>query len=225
MATVQAQMLSGRYRTEALCSHWSKNKKGVCLLSSECGNTIEDLPHILSFCPSLTPARTKLNHYTLQYSSNLPDGIKKILMQHCSPSSSTFINFLLDCTSLPDVISAVQVLDADVLHHLFNISRTWVYVLHRERLKQLGRWNLFWTGIINTTAKSKTTISVCCTWKSMCARAQLRSGALAKIPPSHVGCCGCYKYVRISKSCHGCFLTNKERKKGWVVAKRKMTNQ
>ena len=121
MATVQAQMLSGRYRTEALCSHWSKKQKS----------------------PSLTPARTKLNQYTLQYSSNLPDGIKKILMQHCSPSSSTFINFLLDCTSLPDVISAVQVLDADVLHHLFNISRTWVYVLHRERLKQLGRWNLF----------------------------------------------------------------------------------
>ena len=143
MATVQAQMLSGRYRTEALCSHWSKNKEGVCLLSSECGNTVEDLPHILSFCPSLTPARTKLNQYTLQYSSNLPDGIKNILMQHCSPSSPTFINFLLDCTSLPDVISAVQVLDADVLHHLFNISRTWVYVLHRERLKQLGRWNLF----------------------------------------------------------------------------------
>ena len=32
--TVQARMLSGRYRTEALCSHWSSNTEGLCLLTS-----------------------------------------------------------------------------------------------------------------------------------------------------------------------------------------------
>ena len=143
MATVQAQMLSGRYRTEALSSHWSRNKEGVCLLSPVCSTTVEDLTHILRFCPSLTLARTRLAQYTLQYSSNLPSDIKSLLVQHCAPSSPTFMNFLLDCTSLTTVITAVQLLGVDVLNHLFNVSRTWVYVLHRERLKLLGRWNLF----------------------------------------------------------------------------------
>ena len=87
MATVQAQMLSGRYRTEALSSHWSRNKEGVCLLSPVCSTTVEDLTHILRFCPSLTGARTNLAQYTLQYSSNLPSDIKSLLVQHCAPSS------------------------------------------------------------------------------------------------------------------------------------------
>ena len=46
MATVQAQMLSGRFRTEKLCSHWSKNKAGVCLLSEDCSLEIDDIKHI-----------------------------------------------------------------------------------------------------------------------------------------------------------------------------------
>ena len=32
-ATVQALLLSGRYRTEGLMKHWSSNKSGFCLLS------------------------------------------------------------------------------------------------------------------------------------------------------------------------------------------------
>ena len=60
MAVIQASMLSGRYRTEYLCRHWSKNKEGVCLLSPHCSSTTEDLPHILAFCPALTRIKRKV---------------------------------------------------------------------------------------------------------------------------------------------------------------------
>ena len=141
MATVQAVMLSGRYRTEALCSHWSKNRKGICLLSPLCANTVEDLPHILSICPALSHSRHKLLQYTREYSSKLPDNLKSLLLQNCSPSNPTFSNFLLDCSTFPAVISIVQLLGAQALDHLFSVTRTWVHVIHRERMKLLGRWN------------------------------------------------------------------------------------
>ena len=36
MATIQAQMLTGRYRVGALTRHWIKGYKGNCRLSKEC---------------------------------------------------------------------------------------------------------------------------------------------------------------------------------------------
>ena len=141
MATVQSQMISGRYRIERLTSHWSKNKTGVCLLSPECSNSTEDLSHMLHSCRALENTREKLLSYTQEYSSTFPDDIKQLSLQLCNKASPTFVQFLLDCSVLPSVISATQLHGKSVLDCLFTISRTWVYCLHRERLKILGHWN------------------------------------------------------------------------------------
>ena len=140
MATIQAQMISGRYRTELLCSHWSKNKSGFCLLSASCSSTVEDLPHLLSSCTALKPTREKLLRFTHNYCKELPY-IKEIIINFCNPASSVFSQFLLDCSSFPSVIIAAQQHGDEVHHHLFHITRTWVYTLHKVRMKKLGRWN------------------------------------------------------------------------------------
>jgi hypothetical protein len=140
MATVQAQMISGRYRTELLCSNWSKNKTGICLLSSSCSSNVEDLSHILSSCTALQPTREKLLRFTIDYCTEAPQ-ISELVLSLCKPSSLLFCRFLLDCSSLPSVIGAVQEHGSEVHQHLFHITRTWVYTLHRERMKLLGRWN------------------------------------------------------------------------------------
>ena len=139
MATVQARMISGRYRSEGLCRHWSRNREGFCLLSP-CRNTIEDIPHILTTCPGLSSTRDKLVHYSIKYSSTVP-AISDLILSLCSPSNPHLVQFLLDCSCLPEVIQATQLLGKDVLWHLFAISRTWVYTLHKARMKILGRWN------------------------------------------------------------------------------------
>jgi hypothetical protein len=95
MASVQAKMISGRFRTELLCSHWL----------------------------------------------NLPV-IKKIALEFCSPTSPHFCQFLLDCSVLPPVILAVQEHGINILDQLFQLTRTWVYTLHKARMRKLCRWNL-----------------------------------------------------------------------------------
>ena len=141
MASVQAVMVSGRYRTEALCSHWSGNKQGTCQLSNACSNMLEDIPHILRACSALTPTREKLMEYTREYSSFIPYQLRVLLLHLCSPSHPSFCSFLLDCSTLPEVISVSQRMGQVVHEHFYNVTRTWIFVLHRERLRMLGRWN------------------------------------------------------------------------------------
>ena len=141
-ATVQALMLSGRYRTEALTRHWGQNKSGTCKLSTLCIDSIEDIPHILQFCPALTDTRKRLQDYTIEYASKLPDSVSALLLSYCDLNSSNFVQFLLDCSSLPDVISLAQSFHSqhDVFSSFFEVTRTWIYSIHRERLKRLNRW-------------------------------------------------------------------------------------
>ena len=140
-ARVQALLLSGRYRTELLCRHWSSNSEGFCLLPSCLGLGVkEDLEHILLKCGSLAGTRERLCSFTSKHAMSLPH-LCSTLLTLTRPDHPMFCQFLLDCSVIPDVISLVQALGEDVLHHLFKVSRTWCYSLHRDRLKMLGRWN------------------------------------------------------------------------------------
>ena len=69
--------------------------------------------------------------------------IASLVEQYCNVSSRLFVQFLLDCSVIPDVIAAVQIHGQHILAKLFDITRVWVYALHRDRLKLLGRWRKF----------------------------------------------------------------------------------
>ena len=139
MATVQALLLSGRYRCGSLLRHWSQ-ESGVCKLSSQCSETVEDVPHFLHWCPSLANVRSGLYEYTLRYTSNLPISFMNLICRKCHVSNPTFVNFILDCSTDPDVIRASQENSPDVLDLIFGVTRIWAYVLHRERLRMLRQW-------------------------------------------------------------------------------------
>ena len=139
MSLIQAKMLSGRYRCEALLKHWKSTSNGKCNLSRLCDSE-EDVQHILQHCTALEPTRRKLQAFTEAKLESFPSEIQNIIKTYCVPSSVQFCDFLLDCSVLPLVISSAQPLGDDVLHTLFNLAGTWVYSLHRERLKLLGIW-------------------------------------------------------------------------------------
>ena len=141
-ATMKSLMVSGRYRTEYLCRHWSKNTLGSCLLSSSCKSTTEDLTHILLDCPSLQPTRDKLVSFTMDFCNQNPH-IGQLILCYMSPSHPMFCQFLLDCSVIPETISLTQIHGPETLNYLFHVTRTWCYALHRERLKLLGRWNVY----------------------------------------------------------------------------------
>ena len=134
-------MLSGRYRCGHLTWHWSKTETGHCSLSSRCVDKIDDLPHILRHCPALSSVRANLYDYTLNYTAALSNDVRNLILFHCDTTSPSFCVFLLDCSCLPDVIMLVQKYGSDILKIIFEVTRTWTFTLHRERLKLLERWS------------------------------------------------------------------------------------
>ena len=144
MATVQAVMLSGRYPCDSLLRHWSTKISGKCVISSSCNDNgiADDLQHILQDCPALQATRVKLSDFTKSYivDNGLPRDLDRIICFSFEPTYAHFTSFLIDCSSFPYVISAVQSLGTDVLFHLFTLSRIWNYSLHKERLKLRGEW-------------------------------------------------------------------------------------
>ena len=143
MASVQGVMLSGRYRTEALASHWSESGSKYCQTPAcKEHDVLEDLGHILARCESLKGTRENLMRFTENYCKTVEIAeVRKIIMTYTKTEYPVFCQFMVDCSVLPDVIKACQTYDRGaVLSHLFRITRTWCYCLHRERLKVLGRW-------------------------------------------------------------------------------------
>ena len=139
-AGVQATFLSGRYKTERLCRHWSENKEGLCMLPSCLGkHLIEDERHILLECGFLATTRIRLSQFTINHIKKFPI-IKDILLNFTNPENPRYCQFLIDCSSIPEVITLSQKYGQTSLNQLFKVTRTWCYSLHRERLKALGRW-------------------------------------------------------------------------------------
>ena len=60
-AVIACRMLSGRYRTDRLSRHWTKdNPNGYCRLPG-CHDQVGDLQHILLSCTALTESRTGIH--------------------------------------------------------------------------------------------------------------------------------------------------------------------
>ena len=136
-AIVQAQMLSGRYPTDYLSRHWT-NRDGSCSLPS-CRdmNTPGTLEHLLLSCPSLASCRENLSLLITSICMNdaVTRQIVNIVWFKC-----LVVQFLLDCTAIPEVTDLVLVHGKQTLLPLFHISRTWCYNVHRARHKLLGQW-------------------------------------------------------------------------------------
>ena len=135
-SSMQAIMLSGRYRCGSLTHYWDKSD-GVCRLSPHC-NELEDLTHILKGCFALRSMRYRLLTFTQNYIRPLSIKLKMLIEHYFNSEHSEFPSFLLDCSHYPSVISLGQELGkSDILSHLHHLSRTWVFALHRERHKLL----------------------------------------------------------------------------------------
>ena len=141
-ATVQARMLSGRYRSDMLSRHWTReNPDGNCLLPS-CllDPTPGTLEHTLVECPGTEPARVRAVALWASYMKDKPY-LLPIVSQYTVICPDMFVPFLLDCSTLPLVISEVQKLGKHVMDQLLYMCRTWCFSVHKVRMKSLGRWN------------------------------------------------------------------------------------
>ena len=56
-------------------------------------------------------------------------------------SSEKIMQFILDCSPLPEVILFAQQFGENIYCDLFYASRNWCFAIHREHYKRLGKWN------------------------------------------------------------------------------------
>ena len=103
---------------------------------------MDDINHILTSCP-LDETRNNLIKYTENYLKKLPFEFRALLQKLCSSSNPSFCDFLLDASSQPQVISAVLLHGPLLLQHTLCMTWPWIFVIHGERLKMLGRWNSY----------------------------------------------------------------------------------
>ena len=137
-AIVQARMLSGRYPTDKMRRHWTQNKAGLCILQGCSGESLGSLEHLLLSCPALQPSRQISIHFLLSVAHEYPI-VKDVVMDIlCTTDTRLVMQFLLDCSALPTVISLVQMHGTQVLQRLFSATRNWCYSLHRKRMTILG---------------------------------------------------------------------------------------
>ena len=164
-AIIQARYLSGRARLENVTKYWDPtNREGYCLLCkhSVLVPKLQSLAHLLlpGGCESLCEARlfmfSFINSYLVPRPYLLP------LLKECLGDDEHFVQFMLDCSTMPLVISFIQERGECCLDDLFYISRTYIFKLHSVRKRMLlDLWkNSDTTGIFGgslTTVWTKTT--------------------------------------------------------------------
>ena len=137
-ATVQAKMMSGRYRSCWLRRHWS-GESGACRLP-DCGQVPGDVAHLLSAeCPALQPyLATTLTHILAMLSPN-KDLLSLFVNVVSDNDKESATSFFLDPSTNPRVIALVQQCgQGPVLEPLFRVSRAWIWSAHRARMRLLG---------------------------------------------------------------------------------------
>ena len=151
-AIVVANMISGRYFSDYHVRHWSRtNPNGycqLCLASQHSSDSPPDdevtplgtLGHLLLECEYLTKTRDKCSQVWLKYMSDNP------IIRNIIPTMNGYVQptmqFLLDTTACPNVISAVQSHGRGILCHLLYLCRLWCYSLHLRRKKSLKLFNI-----------------------------------------------------------------------------------
>ena len=137
-AVQQARFISGRYRCASLTKHWSNyNREGYCS-SPTCTNEAETIEHILLKCESYIHCRRRLISLWLTTKNRV---VLNLVLEAFTSESEYLVQFLLDCSVLPKVISASQTYGPIILHELFYLTRSWCFSIHRQRMRILGRWN------------------------------------------------------------------------------------
>ena len=136
---IVGKMVSGRYRSDYLCRHWTPtNKKGFCLADT-CYEVMGDLAHMLGACPALQSVRERLFKFWMDRSTTTPALHSFITVIVCAPPQA-LTQFVLDPSQFPAILAIWNNLGQDIINHTYYLTRTFAYYMHREKMIALGRW-------------------------------------------------------------------------------------
>ena len=147
-ACTVASMLSGRYVTDHRARHWStSNPSGYCQLCllTRHHAILGTLEHQLLKCPVLRDTRSKSISQWTEYLLDKPSLLPIVRHHTLTPGPEGVklqMELLLDPSTCPMVIKAVQVSGNGILSHLLYLTRTWCHSHHIKRRKLLKLYNI-----------------------------------------------------------------------------------
>ena len=96
---------------------------------------------LLLLCPAYLNTRLSLITTFLR---TLNPHVHTLFIRNLFSNSQNMTQFLLDPSSMPEVIKIAQLHGSDLYRDIFYIGRTWCFSHHRERSKRLGKLNFMW---------------------------------------------------------------------------------
>ena len=90
-------------------------------------------------CPGLAAACAAASAHWLSFLQVNPL-LLPLIQEITSSSPEVFLSFLLGPSTEASVILLAQAHRKDVVNQLCFMTRSWLFTLHRERLKKLGHW-------------------------------------------------------------------------------------
>ena len=134
-STILARMVSGRYRTEVLCRHWSNNKEGNCRAAS-CHQTPGTLEHLLVVCPALETVRERQFSMWLERSVMYPT-LHSTVRDVLASNEAAKVQFILEPLAFPQLANCYQMHGQRFIEQLSYLTRTFAFYIHREYQKIL----------------------------------------------------------------------------------------
>ena len=142
-ACCQARMLSGRFWSCWLARHWLGDPSGSCSLPTcHLDPTPGTLTHILLYCEDLSVTRQRVFFLWSEYLRDKPYLFPVVERYTVDCPDTERMQFILDCTVLPDVIDLHQQLGKMVHDSLLYLTRTLCYSIDKTRSKLMGKWNV-----------------------------------------------------------------------------------
>ena len=135
------RLLSGRYRLEAVSRFWDvSNPLGLCKLCWNSGDSHKaDVSSFLCSCSSLSQLRESLIFSSFEY---LAENFPFLLPVVSSCLSEDPAQFWVDASTMPRIISEVQMRGDEVLTVIFKLTRNFCFGLHKRRLQLLQTLNV-----------------------------------------------------------------------------------
>ena len=140
---VVASMMSGRYKSDYMCRHWTPgNKCGQCLYPT-CRDTnppiLGTLEHLLVYCPFHETIRQRLFVMFMDKAAPIPE-LYKFIRDIISNPPKVF-QFLMEPLAFPLIRKMLS--SQDVQAMVYYMTRTFAFCIHRERMISLGKWPIF----------------------------------------------------------------------------------
>ena len=117
---------------------WSEKGDGYCSLVT-CDGVVGDLEHLLVGCPALQSIRNNMFDLWEQKLSGC-DPLYQLFQKMRSGPPEAMSCFLLNPAANPELIHLNQTFGPNMFENALYLTRTFVYSIHREKLKLTGKW-------------------------------------------------------------------------------------